>query len=83
MASTQTSIVALVIGRTEPAAIGSAMATYSVAWDVGLVLGGMIFEFVVNATSRATAFAILSVLPLLGAVLFVLRVARVPASPSA
>ena len=76
LASTQTSIVALVIGRTPSAGLGSAMATYSVAWDVGLVVGGTIFGFVVNATSPATTFAILAVLPLLGAALFLLRVAR-------
>ena len=76
LASTQTSIVALVIGRTAPAALGSAMATYSVAWDVGLVVGGTIFGFVVDATSPATTFAILSLMPLAGAALFLLKVAR-------
>ena len=79
LASTQTSIVALVVGRTAPAGLGSAMATYSVAWDVGLVLGGTVFGFVVNATSPATTFAIMSVLPIAGAALFLLRVAREPA----
>lgn len=76
LASTQTSLVALVIGRTTSAGLGSAMATYSVAWDVGAVLGGTVFGFVVDATSPATTFAILSVLPMGGAALFLLRVAR-------
>ena len=79
LASTQTSIVALVVGRTAPAGLGSAMATYSVAWDVGLVLGGTVFGFVVNATSPATTFAIMSVMPIAGAALFLLRVVREPA----
>ena len=76
LASTQTSLVALVIGRTPAAGLGSAMATYSVAWDVGAVLGGTLFGFVVDATSPATTFAIISVLPIAGAALFLLRVAR-------
>jgi MFS family permease len=76
LASTQTSLVALVIGRTTSAGLGSAMATYSVAWDVGAVLGGTLFGFVVDATSPATTFALISVLPLAGAALFLLRVAR-------
>lgn len=79
LASTQTSMVALVVSRTAPAGLGSAMATYTIAWDVGLVLGGTVFGFVVNATSPATTFAIMSVLPIAGAALFLLRVAREPA----
>ena len=78
LASTQTSIVALVVGRVTPRGLGAAMATYTMAWDVGLVLGGVIFGFVVDATSPATAFAMMSVLPLLGAALFITRVAREP-----
>lgn len=83
LASTQTSIVALVIARTAPAALGSAMATYSMAWDVGAVLGGTIFGFVVDATSPATTFAIVSVLPIAGAALFLVRVAREESRPAA
>lgn len=79
LASTQTSMVALVVSRTAPAGLGSAMATYSIAWDVGLVLGGTLFGFVVNATSPAATFAIMSVMPIAGAALFLLRVAREPA----
>ena len=44
------------VGAT-PRGLGAAMATYTMAWDVGLVLGGVIFGFVVDATSPATAFA--------------------------
>ncbi|MGE3856519.1 MAG: MFS transporter [Dehalococcoidia bacterium] len=76
LASTQTSIVALVISRTPPAGLGSAMATYSVAWDVGLVVGGTVFGFLVDATSPATTFAVIAAMPLAGAALFLLRVAR-------
>ncbi len=79
LASTQTSMVALVVSRTAPAGLGSAMATYTIAWDVGLVLGGTLFGFVVNATSPATTFAIISLMPIAGAALFLLRVARDPA----
>ena len=79
LASTQTSMVALVVSRTAPAGLGSAMATYTIAWDAGLVLGGTLFGFVVNATSPATTFAIISLMPIAGAALFLLRVAREPA----
>jgi len=78
LASTQTSMVALVVSRTAPAGLGSAMAPYTIAWDVGLVLGGTLFGFVVNATSPATTFAIISLMPIAGAALFLLRVAREP-----
>ena len=83
LASTQTSIVALVVGRVTPRGLGAAMATYTMAWDAGLVLGGVMFGFVVDATSPATAFAIMSAMPLAGAALFVLRVAREPSAPVA
>lgn len=83
LASTQTSIVALVVARSRSSGLGSAMATYSNAWDVGLVVGGVVFGFVVDATSPATAFAMMSALPLAGAALFLLRVARDPAAPAA
>ena len=83
LASTQTSIVSLVVSRVPPSELGSAMATYSVAWDVGSVLGGVIFGFVVDATSPATTFVMLSVLPLAGAALFLLKVARDPRAPEA
>ncbi len=75
LASTQTSIMTIVVDRTHPSVLGSAAATYTMAWDVGLVLGGVLFGFVVNATSPATTFAILAIFPAIGTVFFLAQVA--------
>src|SRR5690606_23265079 len=74
LAGAQTTIVALIVDRTPREALGSAMATYTMAWDVGAVLGSVLLGFVANATSYATVFAIAAFFPLLGVVLFVTRV---------
>ena len=39
IAGTQTTIVALIVDRTPREALGSSMATYTMAWDVGGVVG--------------------------------------------
>ncbi|MSQ42363.1 MAG: MFS transporter [Dehalococcoidia bacterium] len=74
LAATQTSIVALVVGRTPATGMGASMATYTMAWDVGAVAGGIGLGLLVEATSNATVFALASVLPVAGAVLFYTRV---------
>ena len=78
IAGTQTSIVALIVDRTEREALGSAMATYTMAWDVGAVIGSVILGAVAGATSYGTVFALCTVAPLLGVALFVGRVRHAP-----
>jgi MFS family permease len=81
MAGTQTSLVALIVDRTPEAELGSAMATYSVAWDVGAVIGSVMLGFVAGVTGYGGVFAICAVFPLLGLLVFVTRVRS--ASPAA
>ncbi|MPZ98709.1 MAG: MFS transporter [Dehalococcoidia bacterium] len=85
LAGAQTTIVALIVDRTPRTALGSAMATYTMAWDVGAVLGSVLLGFVANATSYATVYTISAFFPLLGVVLFVMRVRQRPgrAAPAA
>ena len=72
----QVSVMSLIVDRTAPARRGAAMATYTIAWDVGAVVGGGLLGFVVDATSYSSGFALVAVLPLLGMVIYVTRVAR-------
>lgn len=74
LAATQTSIAVLVIDRTPPAILGSGMATYTMAWDIGQVLGAMLLSLLVDATSYSLVFAITGLFPLAGIVLFLTRV---------
>ncbi|MDA0366215.1 MAG: MFS transporter [Chloroflexi bacterium] len=74
IAGTQTSIVALIVDRTPRVALGSAMATYTMAWDVGTVIGAVALGAVAGATSYGTVFALCALFPALGIALFLLRV---------
>jgi predicted MFS family arabinose efflux permease len=69
-------VMSLIVDRTEPARRGAAMATYTIAWDVGAVVGGGLLGFVVEATSYSSGFSLIAMLPLLGMVIYVTRVAR-------
>ncbi len=69
-ASVQVMAVALVVDRTPLHQLGAGMATYTMAWDVGLVLGSVLLGFVVELTSYSSAFALGATLPLLGLVLY-------------
>jgi MFS family permease len=72
----QVSVMSLIVDRTAPARRGAAMATYTMAWDVGAVVGGVLLGFVVDATSYAFGFYLMAALPLVGLVIYVTRVAR-------
>ena len=74
IAGTQTSIVALIVDRTPRGALGSAMATYTMAWDVGSVIGSVLLGVVAGATSYGTVFALCALFPVLGIALFLGRV---------
>jgi MFS family permease len=76
LAGVQVSVMSLIVDRTEPARRGAAMATYTIAWDVGAVVGGGLLGFVVEATSYSSGFSLIAMLPLLGMVIYVTRVAR-------
>jgi MFS family permease len=83
IAGTQTSIVALIVDRTPRVALGSAMATYTMAWDVGAVIGSVLLGVVAGATSYGTVFALCTLFPLLGIALVLARVRDRPPGPSA
>lgn len=72
-ASVQVTVVALVVDRTPPENLGAGMATYTMAWDVGAVLGGVVLGVVVEATSYAATFALCGVLPMAGVLLYAAR----------
>jgi MFS family permease len=72
----QVSVMSLIVDRTAPARRGAAMATYTMAWDVGAVVGGGLLGFVVDATSYSAGFTLVAALPLLGMMIYVTRVAR-------
>lgn len=74
LAATQTSIAVIVIDRTPPAVLGSGMATYTMAWDVGQVVGAILLGFLVDATSYGFVFALTAAFPVVGIVLFLTRV---------
>jgi MFS family permease len=69
-AAVQVTALALIIDRTPPESRGGGAATYTMAWDVGAVLGGILLGFVIDATSYATGFFICALLPLLGVAIY-------------
>ncbi len=81
----QVSIVSLVVERAPPASRGAAMATYTLAWDIGAVVGGVLLGFVVDATSYAFGFILAGSLPLAGLALYLSRITRIggPTVPNA
>ncbi len=76
IAGTQTNIVALIVDRTPREALGSAMATYTMAWDVGGVVGSVLLGFVAGVTSYGTVFALCTIMPAAGVALFLARLRR-------
>jgi len=72
----QVSVMSLIVDRTPPARRGAAMATYTMAWDVGAVAGGVLLGFVIEATSYSFGFLLVGLLPLAGLVLYLGRVHR-------
>jgi len=71
----QVSVMSLIVDRTAAARRGAAMATYTMAWDVGAVAGGGLLGFVVDATSYSFGFVLMGFLPLIGIAIYVLRIA--------
>jgi MFS family permease len=76
VAATHTSLSALIVDRTPVRSMGSAMATYTMAWDVGQVFGSVILGVVAGQTSYGAVFAMTAVLPVVGVALFLARVTR-------
>jgi MFS family permease len=72
----QVSVMSLIIDRTPAARRGAAMATYTMAWDVGAVGGGVLLGFVIDATSYSFGFVVVGVLPIAGLALYLVRVAQ-------
>ncbi|MQC19305.1 MAG: MFS transporter, partial [Chloroflexi bacterium] len=85
LAGTQTAIVALIVDRTPPAALGSGMATFTMAWDVGQVIGSIGLGVVAGVTSYSFVFGLCAISPAIGMAVFLLRVwkAAPPAPPGA
>jgi len=78
LAGTQTAIVALIVDRSSRDALGSSMATYTMAWDVGAAIGSVLLGAVAGATSYAGVFAACAVIPVGGVVLFLTAVRGTP-----
>ncbi|MSP22203.1 MAG: MFS transporter [Dehalococcoidia bacterium] len=69
-AAVQVTTLALIIDRTPPEGRGGGAATYTMAWDVGAVLGGIVLGLVIEVTTYAIGFFICALLPLLGIALY-------------
>ena len=72
----QVSIVSLIVDRAPPDSRGAAMATYTMAWDIGTVIGGILLGFIVDATSYSFGFVLVGIMPIAGTALYLLGVAR-------
>ena len=72
----QVSVMSLIVDRTPAARRGAAMATYTMAWDVGAVGGGVLLGFVIDATSYSFGFVVVGLLPIAGLALYLVRVAQ-------
>ena len=75
----QVSTMALIVDRTPAGSRGAAMATYTMAWDIGAVIGGVLLGPVVGQTSYSFGFALVGVLPLLGIAIYIFGIARLDA----
>lgn len=72
-AAVQVTVVAMVVDRTPSTLLGAGMATYTMAWDVGAVLGGMLLGLLVELTSYSLGFLICGFVPLIGFAFFVAK----------
>ncbi len=70
----QISTMSLIVERAAPARRGAAMATYTMAWDVGAVTGGGLLGFIIDATSYSSGFLLIGLLPLCGLVIYLVRI---------
>lgn len=80
-AAVQVTALALIVDRTPPEGRGGGAATYTMAWDVGAVVGGIALGFLIEATTYAMGFYICGLLPLAGMALYL--VMPPAAAPSA
>ena len=76
LGSVQVSIMSIIIDNTPSTSRGSAMATYTLAWDVGAVIGGIMLGFIVNITSYSSGFYLVGVLPIVGITLYIFGVQK-------
>ncbi len=74
LGATQTATVALIVDRTPASGLGSGMATFTNAWDVGQVIGSIGLGVIAGLTSYAFVFGLGALSPLLGLLLFLVRV---------
>lgn len=79
-AAVQVTVVAIVVDRTPQELLGTGMATYTMAWDVGAVLGGVLLGLVIDATSYSTGFMICAALPVAAIAFYIARVHEARAS---
>jgi MFS family permease len=74
-AGVQTTISALVVDRSSEKDLSSSLATYTLAWDFGAILGQTGFGLLVISLGMSNVFLLLTLLPL-GAVLLYFRKLR-------
>ncbi len=65
-AAVQVTAIALVVDRTPPDGRGAGVATYTMAWDIGAVAGGIGLGLIIDQTSYGAGFALCGLLPLAG-----------------
>jgi len=76
LGSVQVSIMSIIIDNTLTSSRGSAMATYTLAWDIGAVVGGILLGFIVNMTSYSFGFYLVGLLPIIGTGLYIFGVQK-------
>jgi MFS family permease len=74
-AGVQTTISALVVDRSNEQDLSSSLATYTLAWDFGAILGQTGFGLLVISLGMSNVFLLLTLLPL-GAILLYFRKVR-------
>lgn len=84
-AAVQVTVVAIIVDRTPPERLGAGMATYTMAWDVGAVGGGVLLGMLIDATSYSLGFALCAAFPLIGIAVYLawVRAPRLVAGESA
>lgn len=75
-AAVQVTAIALVVDRTPPDGRGAGVATYTMAWDIGAVAGGIGLGLIIDQTSYGAGFALCGLLPLAGIGLYLRAMRR-------
>jgi MFS family permease len=76
-AGVQVIIAALIVDRAPPSELASSLATYTLAWDFGAILGQTGFSFLIIALGIEKVFLVLAVLPVLAIFLYWKKI-RIP-----